>query len=79
MAKNIPRMHINTTVSVELKRKADKYDIKFSEALRVGISVLLAEQGEDQFVNTVNVFRKIATLQELLQTTNEQLDLLKKR
>ncbi|MBD3262905.1 hypothetical protein GF374_00820 [Candidatus Woesearchaeota archaeon] len=45
---------ISTTLSEEFHLLASSFGIKWSEALRIGISILLMERGEYQFANPLN-------------------------
>ena len=64
---------ISTTTSFEFYQLAKQHKIKFSEALRVGISLMLAEQGIKEYDNNLQLFRRMRTYQakveELLSST----------
>jgi len=64
---------ISTTISDELAKKARESHIKWSEALRVGIGVILAEMGDDNYTGGINVYRKINKLTEILEDTQKEL------
>jgi len=64
---------ISTTISDELAKKARESRIKWSEALRVGIGVILAEMGDDNYTGGINVYRKINKLTEILEDTQKEL------
>ena len=57
---NFARAGITTTVRIspEFYRLCKEHHIKFSEAMRVGISVLLAEKGVMEYDNTLNIVRR---------------------
>ena len=50
---------ITTTVTRRLYDKAKENKIGWSEALRVGIGVILAEKGDVEYCGELNIFRKI--------------------
>jgi hypothetical protein len=79
--KRFLRTHITTTITVEMfeKAKACQPPIKMSEALRVGIGVLLAESGDDSYIGTINVYRKCQILQEILEDTTKKLNVVTKK
>ena len=70
------RIHITTTITTEMLNNAKKaaVPIKMSEALRVGIGVLLAEQGDDRYTGALNVYRKLNQLRNMLEETSHRLD-----
>lgn len=74
--KQIRRIHITTTITTDLKDKCETANppIKLSEALRVGIGVLLAERGDDSYTGALNVYRKLNALRTLLEETSEKLN-----
>ena len=75
--KQILRVHITTTITSDLLEKARCNRIKLSEALRVGVGVMLAEAGDDTYTGSLNVYRKLNRLQEILEETGEQLEKIK--
>jgi len=48
---------ISTTIPEDFHFLKRKYNLSFSEALRIGIAVLLAERGEKDFINPINKLR----------------------
>jgi len=72
------RFHVTTTIMPELKKLAEDNNIQLSEALRVGIGVILAERGDDRYTGSINIFRKIEKYQSALQNLNMELENLKK-
>lgn len=63
---------VSTTPHMEDLRK--KYKISPSEAYRVGLSVILSEVGEQQFINITNVGRKIQRMAELVNKQAQKLE-----
>jgi len=63
---NVAQPFIRTSVliSPEFYNLCKKHFIKFSEAMRVGISIMLAERGEIEYDNTLNIVRRVAELKK---------------
>ena len=63
------------SVSREFAILAEENKVSWSEAARVGMSLLLAEKGVKDYDNNLNLFRKMQTYQkqaeEALQKINE--------
>jgi len=72
------KVHIDTTLDLAIAQKAREHKIQWSEAMRVGIGVILAERGDDTYVSSLNVYRKINRLTEILEQTTKQLEDFKK-
>lgn len=74
-------MQYKTTVSVseDFYKKAKIHNIKFSEALRIGISIMLAEMGEIEYDNNLNFMRRINMLRQQLEKTSQELEALKSK
>lgn len=71
-------MAISTTLNLFLWHKAQKYGIKWSDALRRGISLMIdeIENNDGEFTNPKNYKEKIAKLSSKLEEfarLNEQL------
>ena len=64
----------SVSVSLELISYVEKYKISLSEAVRVGISVILAEMGEPDFLNRVNLGRKVQKLAAIIQDLQTKLE-----
>ena len=47
------------SVSAEFAMKAKELKLSWSEAARVGMAILLAERGEAEYDNKLNLFRKM--------------------
>ncbi len=65
-------------VSPEFHRLAREHHIKFSEALRVGISLLLADRGVTEYDTNLNVMRKMNKITKELQEISQKYHDLKK-
>ena len=67
---------ISTTISRTLWEKARHHNIMWSEALRRGVTTILAEKGDEDYLNPLQQSRKIAALVdkiEQLVQENEKL------
>lgn len=76
--KKMAKIVISTTIDAELWRKAKNYNIMWSEALRVGIGVILSERGDSSYNGQVNVLRKIRAFQERLQEMSKSVEDIQK-
>lgn len=64
----------SVSVSLDFISLAEKYNISLSEAVRVGLSVILADLGETQFLNRVNLGRKVQALAQLVKEQQEKIN-----
>lgn len=64
----------SVSVSLELIELLKKYKISPSEAFRVGASILLSEWGEPQFLNKLNIGRKIANMAGIIQEQQKKIE-----
>ena len=48
---------ITTTISEEFHQAAQDFNLQWSEALRIGIALLLMERGQNQFQSPLNAQR----------------------
>jgi hypothetical protein len=71
-------IHISTTISLPLWQKAQQYNIKWSEALRVGVTFILSDVDEE-FKNPLQLKRKIEVLADLLDKSNKERAELEQR
>jgi hypothetical protein len=55
------------SVSVEFDELAKKYSISWSEAARVGLSLMLADLGVKEYDNNLNLFRKMTYFRQELE------------
>jgi len=62
-------MRVIKTISIspELVTKAKEYNISWTEASRVGMSMLLADKGVQPYDNSLNLKRKIDALIDEVQ------------
>jgi len=64
----------SVSLSLELCSWVEKYKISLSEACRVGVSVILAELGEHEFLNRVNLGRKVQKMAAIIQELQTKLE-----
>jgi len=64
----------SVSVSLELISYIEKYKISLTEAVRVGVSMILADLGETQFLNRVNMGRKIQKMADLIKDLQKKLE-----
>jgi hypothetical protein len=64
----------SVSVGLELLSWVEKYKISLSEAVRVGVSVILAEMGETEFLNRVNLGRKVQKMAAVIEDLNKKLE-----
>jgi hypothetical protein len=78
---NRPSGLIQTSVliSEEFFHLCKTHQIKFSEAMRVGIALMLAERGIGDYDNKLNISRKITLLQKQLEETAQELNSIKEK
>jgi len=64
----------SVSVGLEMLEMAERNKISLSHAVKVGISVLLADAGEEKYINQLNVYRKMAFLSEKLKETTRKIE-----
>lgn len=79
MAQRFAQALIRTSVNVspEFHNLCREHRIKFSEAMRTGISLILAERGLKDYDNKLNLMRRIKSVTTLLEEKSEELEKLK--
>ncbi len=60
-------------MSPEFHRLCREYRIKFSDAMRAGVSLLLAEKGAMEYNNNLNISRQLQKAQDALIKMNERM------
>jgi hypothetical protein len=77
MRRAFGQIQTSVLVSQEFYKLCKENHIKFSEALRVGIGVMLAEKGIREYDSNLNIFRKIQVINKNLSKTSQKFyDLL---
>ncbi len=64
----------SVSIGVEMWQLAEKHHISASEAIKVGISTMLAEKGEDRFQNNLNYQRKIEKMSSVIAEMAKKLE-----
>jgi hypothetical protein len=73
------QVQTSVLVSYHFYDLCKKHGIKFSEAMRVGISVMLAERGITDYNNDLTIVRRMTSLrQQLEEVSQKYYDLLDK-
>jgi len=62
------------SLSLELLSYVEKFKISLSEAVRVGVSVILADLGEPQFLNRVNLGIKVQNMALIITDLQKKLE-----
>ena len=68
-----PAIITTVRISPEFYNLCKDNHLQFSEAMRVGISLLLAEKGLQEYDNNLNIMRKITLLRENLEKASQEL------
>ena len=65
-----------TTISItpELWELAGKHNVGFSEAVRVGLGVILAEKGEKEYDSNLNLYRKMNQYRQMAEEALQKLN-----
>jgi len=72
-AKNRNSWHLTTVkISPQFYDLAKKSSIKFSEAMRVGLSILFAEKGIKEYDNKLNLYRKMQQFRTMAEAYSTQ-------
>jgi hypothetical protein len=71
--KGEPRITTSITISSEFFNLCKQNFISFTEAARVGISLLLAEKGIKDYDNNLNIYRKMTLMRIQLEETSQKL------
>lgn len=71
------QVQTSVLISSDYWELCKKHNIKFSEAVRVGISMMLADRGVRDYDNDLNLFRKLQLVRKQLEATSKELYELK--
>jgi len=66
-------------VSPNLWMLAKKHNISLSEGLRVGLSIMLADLGEQDYDNNLNLYRKMRVFQKEAEKLSTEMQALKNK
>lgn len=67
------------SISPEFFHRAKDNNISLSEAVRVGISVILAEKGVKEYDNRLNLYRRMKAYQTKVQELSAEIEGIKER
>lgn len=69
-----PRVIRSVSLSSEFDSLCREHHISPSEAIRVGISIILAERGIKDYDNNLNLFRRMQFFKNLAKEANQKID-----
>lgn len=64
----------SVSISLEMNELIEKYKISPSEAIKVGLSVMLSELGELQYINKLNIGRKLNSAINIIKEQQEKIN-----
>lgn len=67
-----PLIRTSVNVTPEFHELCKIHRIKFSDALRVGISIILAERGVKDYDNNLSLFRRMSFFKEALEKLTQK-------
>jgi hypothetical protein len=73
------RITTSVTLSPNFWMLAKKHNINISEALRVGLSLMFADLGEQDYDNNLNLYRKMRLFQDEAQRLGAEMEELKSK
>lgn len=71
------RILTSVTISREFFDLAKEHNIGFTESLRIGIAMALAEKGVTEYDNKLNLHRKMISFREKLELSMKEIEELK--
>lgn len=74
----LPSVVTSVRISPEFYRLAKENRISFSEAMRVGISTLLADKGVVEYDNNLNFTRKLRSMSIIIENQAREIEQLRK-
>jgi len=72
MRRAFGQVQTSVLISQEFYKLCKEHHIKFSEAMRVGVGVLLAERGVKEYDGNLNFFRKLQVVAGRLSETSQK-------
>lgn len=81
MARRIGNPMITTSIRIspDFWELCRKNNISFSEACRVGISIMLSERGIIEYDNNLNIVRRASKATQMLSEKSQELEELKEK
>ena len=77
--KGMGRIVTSVTISPEFFQIAKELNITFTEAIRVGLSLMFAERGIKEYDNDLNICRRAEMIRLKLEETSQELNDLKEK
>jgi len=77
--KSVPYHLTTVKISPEFYKLCKRHAIQWSEAMRVGISIILAERGVADYDNRLTIVRRLNKAVEQLSATSQELHTLKEK
>jgi len=74
-----PMIRTSVLITPEFYNLCKEFHIKFSEAMRVGISMVLAERGVKEYDNNLNIMRRLYKTNQMLSEVSQELNALKEK
>jgi hypothetical protein len=74
-----PMVTTSVKISPEFHRLCYQHNLSFSEAMKIGISLMLAEREVIPYDNNLNLMRRMILVQKKLEETSQELFDLKKK
>ena len=68
-----PFIRTSVNMSPEFHKLCREHRIKFSDAMRAGVSLLLAEKGAMEYNNNLNISRQLQKAQDALIKMSERM------
>jgi hypothetical protein len=75
----MPMISTSIRVSPEFHQLCIEHCISFSEAFRVGVSLILAERGLKEYDNNINLFRKMTQYRLMAEEALNKIAELEKK
>ena len=77
--KGMGRIVTSVTISPEFFQIAKDLNITFTEAIRVGLSLMFAERGVKEYDNNLNICRRAEIVRQKLEEVSNELAELKEK
>jgi|TARA_R100000501_G_C2618740_1_gene112202 hypothetical protein len=75
--KGIGRITTSVTVSPEFFNMAKEHRLSFTEAIRIGLSLMFAERNLKPYDNKLNLYRKMQLFQAKAEELSNELETIK--
>jgi len=72
-----PLIRTSVNLSPDFYDLCKEHHIKFSEALKIGISIILSEKGIKEYDNNLNIVRKMHMFQKIAEDASNKAEELK--